>query len=640
MEEIDKEKYFQEFIKTKLNKNLQSLLKNENITKISKLEHKSYKEIIENCKSAYLLIQAINVLDYEFVIFITEKSADLLTKKNLNQEQIYNGLIALDGGLASGIFLKQKKAGSEDERDLYFLSPLRSLKKYPDEISEEVNWISDRGYIYFIECSTISFYIIIKEESYNKILFDVHNKFKSSKILQENINTGLNRILVFNSYEFILGRYILPFIGKTKQYDVEIKFNEILHFNSLNITVKIGICYKHTIQIGQKKYEFFYFIHLNSQAEVKSYSVALMDIFNTLTSNNIEFLKDRFQENIVQDLIIEIPFESLSGKKLTLFKSDLRVSKNHLPLFVMLDPQYFSHIAEKSLTEFDKNILKKTYSVPQIIFNLNLDLIHKEKDKYAEYAYPITDIDLNSQAEVKKLMILARFFNLIDSRDLMVLIQNYFIQNYKTSDLVGLFFYSIINKSTNTKKNVSLPEFDEKRFVSYLVGVHIEEFQYQKTQEAKPIETLYDHNLKLFLELNLAIKNDKVVITEKAKHIFYNIFMSYYLQSKKNELEKIGELNEYIKDVKAFHKKFASDMVAELSKEVVCLSYIDNRELVDFLTSFMSKNRKDQIFEDYQYFKKQYKDKKIDILDVYENRKILFEKYKNLKQALIDEGMI
>ena len=46
------------------------------------------------------------------------------------------------------------------------------------------------------------------------------------------------------------------------------------------------------------------------------------------------------------------------------------------------------------------------------------------------------------------------------------------------------------------------------------------------------------------------------------------------------------------------------------------------------------------MYEDFQYYKKQFKDKKIDILDIYDARKILFQKYNELKEALKDEGMI
>ena len=183
-------------------------------------------------------------------------------------------------------------------------------------------------------------------------------------------------------------------------------------------------------------------------------------------------------------------------------------------------------------------------------------------------------------------------------------------------------------------------EFDEKRFTRFLVGVHVEEFEFLKTKELKGLDFLYDHNLKLFLELNLALKSDKIILSEKGKYVFYNVFMNYYKESREADLNNLGTLKEYISNVKAFPKKFASEMINELSKEVICISYIENREALDFLITFMSKNRKDQMTEDYIYFKKQYKEKRIDILDVYESRKVLFQKYNELKEALKDEGMI
>jgi hypothetical protein len=151
---------------------------------------------------------------------------------------------------------------------------------------------------------------------------------------------------------------------------------------------------------------------------------------------------------------------------------------------------------------------------------------------------------------------------------------------------------------------------------------------------------LYDHNLKLFLELNLALKSDKVILSEKGRYVFYNVFMNYYKESREIDLNNLGTLSDYITTVKTFPKKFASEMINELSKEVICISYVENREALDFLTTFMSKNRKDQMNEDFIYYKKQFKDKKIDILDIYDCRKVLFEKYNDLKQALKDEGMI
>ena len=480
------------------------------------------------------------------------------------------------------------------------------------------------------------FYFIIKEDSYFKVPIEALEKGREIKISE----VQSQKISISNPYEFVLGRYLLPFTGHTKQYEIGIKTLDVIHFNSLSINQKFGISFKNAIKYHNKSYENYFFIPLQSQAEIKSYNAPLLDILTNLTERNIEFLKVHLgDEKMDQDVLLEVPPTSLVGKKLTLFKADLRVSKNHLSLFLLIDPSYLLEVSSHFSDDVFSKTFKKNPLIPHLIYELNTSLLHKEKDTYAEFSYPTIELASDSIG-VKKFLLIARFVNLIDNRDLMVFVQNYLIQNYKTTELVGLFCYSVLNPTTNTKKNMMIPEFDEKRFTKYLVGVHIEEFEFQKTREAKPINFLYDENLRFFLELNQALKSDKLVLSTKGKHVFYDVFMKYYMDTKRNELDALGSISEYIKDVKAFHKKFASDMIAELSKEVICISYIDNREAVDFLTTFMSKNRKEQIFEDYQYFKKQFKDNKVDILDVYEARKILFQKYKDLKQALIDEGMV
>lgn len=632
MDDDKKEKLFLEYLKKEFSKNILEIHKSETQLRVEFLQFKDFKEKMDTPAKGFILLLANRELDYEVSFYILEKDAAFLSKKGQDVDMVFSNLLKIENTSSARLFSKSK-SGSQNN-DFQSLSSLKCIRKVPDEFSDEIFWIADRGKIVSIQSNSFSFYYIIKEDSYHKI---------NPLILEGGVITNApevisQKILISNPYEFVLGRYLIPFTGHTKQYELGIKIQEVIHFNSLSINQKIGLAYKYKIEFKNSSFINYFFISLNSQAEVKSYSPALLEIFTNLTEKNREFLTTRLP-GIKQDVLLGVDIADLMGKKLTLFRADLRISKNHLSLYILTEPDFLFALMDTLMDDFSKKEYKKSNHIPSLVFGLNTFLLHKEKDNYAEFSYPTTEITTKID-EVKKFLLIARFINLIDNRDLMVLVQNYFIQNYKTTDLVSLFIYSVLNPSTNTKKNYVLQEFDEKRFISFLVGVHIEEFEFQKTKEQKSIEFMYDQNLRFFLELNQALKSDKMVLSAKARHVFYDIFMKYYMDSKSAELDSLGNLTDYIKDVRGFHKKFASDMVSELSKEVVCISYIDNREAVDFLTTFMSKNRKEQIMEDYQYYKKQFKDNKIDILDVYDARKILFQKYKDLKQALIDEGMV
>lgn len=631
--EEKRESLFVDFLKWEITKSVQTIHKSETIVNLDLVSYKDFQAGMETLPPGYALLIANTELDHEIALYASEKDSGFLTKKNLNRETIYTSLLQLEGGLTSKLFLRPKpKVDSE-----YYAYPsFKLIRKLPEEFSEEFFWLSDKGKIFKIQLTSFLFYLVIKEDSFFKIPIVALDRTKTLTISE----VQSQKISISNPYEFVLGRYLLPFTGNTKQYEIGIKIQEVIHFNSLSINQKFGISFKSSIKYKNKSYDNYFFIPLQSQAEIKSYNAALLDILTNLTERNLLFLKEHLgDEKYEQDVLLEVEPTSLVGKKLTLFKADFRISKNHLSLFLLVDPAYLLALSEKFSDDLFSKAFKKNPLIPHLVYELNTTLLHKEKDIYPEFSYSTVDLSSESVG-IKKFLLIARFINLIDSRDLMVFVQNYLIQNYKTAELVGLFYYSLLNTSTNTKKNMVVPEFDEKRFTKFLVGVHVEEFEFQKTKEAKPITQLYDENLRFFLELNQALKLDKLVLSTKGRHVFYDVFMKHYMETKRVELDALGSLTEYIKDVKAFHKKFASDMIAELSKEVICISYIDNREAVDFLTTFMSKNRKEQIFEDYQYFKKQFKDNKIDILDVFDARKVLFQKYKDLKQALIDEGMV
>ena len=639
MNESQKEELLQTFLKLQFKKNLSSVTKAESPVLIEKITTPNFKEKTENLKVAFLFLNSILDFEHEVSYIFPDSSIDGIVKKDApNRETvIYQSLTKIDSDISSTLAIKLNTSN-----DMIFNLPSRILKKYPDEISDELFWILDRGFIYLVKFNNISFYVIIKEETYNRILFDSLSEIIEKKInLEEKNKLSNTKVNISNATEFILGRYFLPFYGKVNQYEIGIKFLELIYFSSLNIKQKVGICFKQTLKIESNTFTNYFFVHLNTPAEVKSYSHSLFEIFTQLSSENIDFLKSKLKiNNISQDILEEIDFNTLNGKKFCLLKTDLRITKNHLTHFLIVDPTYLNFISQKINSSNENTRLKSGSSILEIAYSINSTVLHLDLDKYAEYSNALPDNSVPTKDNVKKFLLLTRFFNLIDTRDLMVLIQNYFVQNYKTADLINLFYYSVVNPTTNIRKNTSLIEFDEKRFTRFLVGVHIEEFEFLKTKELKGLDFLYDHNLKLFLELNLALKSDKIILSEKGRYVFYNIFMNYYKESRETDLNNLGTLNEYITTVKTFPKKFASEMINELSKEVICISFIENREALDFLTTFMSKNRKDQMTEDFIYFKKQYKEKRIDVLDIYDSRKVLFEKYNELKEALKDEGMI
>jgi hypothetical protein len=641
MDEPLKIDLFQSFLKNQITKNLNSVLKTDSPLSVQKLSTGEFKEKLETIRSGFLFQVSLWEVDHELSYFFPESTFDLVVKKGTPdiEDAFYKRCLELDQNVSKIFSGKPKSPGSNEF--IYFQSS-NILKKYPDQISEEIVWMADRGHVFLITSSNFTFYIFLKEETFDRASKENLKIWNQEISSVEKISTVLqNKLLVPNPTEFMLGAYLLPLTAKVNAYEIQLRFLEFLYFNSLNMNPKFGICYKQTLKIEGNTFTNYFFINLNSQAEVKSYSASLYEIFSQMHSTSLDFLKIELSlTSLPNDLLVEVESATIAGKKFGLFKTDFKISKNHLSLFLMIDPSYLSYLSSKVLSTSEFKFLKSLGSIPNLIYSLNTSLLHKHISKYAELSYPIPDNTAPTKETVKKFLLMARFLNLIDTRDLMVLVQNYFVQNYKTADLVGLFYFSVVHPTTKIRKNTSLMEFDEKRFTKFLVGVHIEEFEFQKTKEAKNLEGLYDQNLKFFLELAQALKSDKLIFSEKGYHVFYNVFMEYYKQSKKEELDLLGSLDDYIKTVKEFPKKFASEMINELSKEVVCISYVEDRTALDFLCGFMSKNRKEQMYEDYQYYKKQFKDKKIDILDIYDSRKILFEKYNDLKQALKDEGMI
>jgi hypothetical protein len=641
MDESQRNDLFLQILKSLFSRNLKKVLNAEPKVGIQKITTKEFKEKLDSTSSGFAYLCSLTEIDHEVSYFFSESSVDLLVKKGTPEKEVALSNAFSEIDLEVSLLLSGKPKTPESDEIIYY-QPSRILKKYPEQISEEIVWLSDRGKIFAITNSNLTFYFFIKEELYERVVVDKISLLIQDSTFSSKIKSVVQtRLLISNPTEFMMGMYILPFTAKVNQYEISIRFLEFLYFNSLNMNQKFGICYKQTLKIESTTYINYFFIHLNSPAEVKSYSASLFEIFSQLHLSSIDFLKKELPTNSIgNELLVEVDSATIMGKKFGLFKTDLKITKNHLSLFLMVDPAYILYLSSKGLQATEVKQLKALGSYPLLVYALNSAYLHKHIQNYAEFSYPLPDNSAPTKDTVKKFLLMARFINLIDTRDLMVLVQNYFVQNYKTADLVALFYYSVINPSTKIRKNSSLLEFDEKRFTRFLVGVHIEEFEFQKTKEAKSIDFLYDHNLKLFLELGQALKSDKLILSEKGYHVYYNIFMEYYKESKKEELDLLGNLDDYIKTVKEFPKKFASEMINELSKEVVCISYIEDRRALDFLSGFMSKNRKDQMYEDFQYYKKQFKDKKIDILDIYDARKILFQKYNELKEALKDEGMI
>jgi hypothetical protein len=392
MDESQRNDLFIQIFKSLFSKNLKKVLNAEPKLSVQKINTKEFKEKLESNTSGFAFLCSLTEVDHEVAYFFSESSIDILVKKGTPEREvaIFNVFSEID--LDVSLLLSGKPKTSESNEIIYY-QPSRILKKYPEHVSEEIVWLSDRGKIFAISNSNLTFYFFIKEELYERVLIEKISQFIQDPAFSTKIKSVVqNRLLISNPTEFMIGMYLLPFTAKVNQYEISIRFLEFLYFNSLNINQKFSLCYKQTLKIESATFINYFFIHLNSPAEVKSYSASLFEIFSQMHLSCLDFLKKELPTNsISNELLVEVDSATIMGKKFGLFKTDLKITKNHLSLFLMIDPAYILYLSGKGLQATEVKQLKALGSYPLMVYALNSTYLHKHIHNYAEFSYPLPD---------------------------------------------------------------------------------------------------------------------------------------------------------------------------------------------------------------------------------------------------------
>ena len=149
MDEPQRNDLFIQIFKSLFSRNLKKVLNAEPKVSIQKITTKEFKEKLEATASGFAFLCSLTEIDHEVSYFFSESSVDVLVKKGTPEREValYNVLSEIDLDVS---LLLSGKPKTPDADEIIFYQPSRILKKYPEHVSEEIIWLSDRGKIFVI----------------------------------------------------------------------------------------------------------------------------------------------------------------------------------------------------------------------------------------------------------------------------------------------------------------------------------------------------------------------------------------------------------------------------------------------------------------------------------------------------------
>ncbi len=505
-------------------------------------------------------------------------------------------------------------------------------KIYPTDFDFELSWLLENSTFIQIDIKGKEAYLLVRNSVFDSLDGKVIIPFLESanpinslaiqKIKSNSIPTASN---------FVVGDLLtLPHM-QYRNYAVQTVFLEILYSEAVNLRNRLGFILSSKININGKQEEIFLFIQVKEEKDVQRFQSSMLDIFSEEIKKLSDWNAVRFSETHWEVSSFSIAdMAKLTGKKMGILRFDLFVAYASFAAYFFLAPSLIDSIRNEILTE-DENINLDSGSVFSKLYSINTALAHKKFRQMSTFAHPL---EVNAEKpQWENILVLASFINELDFNDKRILIQNFISQNHSVDSMHEFFFFNDPALANATIKFKKEPRFQEAEFFKYLPENFKKDWRDKKIKIAEDEMNL--KNIQVFHDIAAAIKGDKIALSDRGRFLFYSGFYDLVLRDTAEEYKGMMSFAESKKILEGFPKKFVNDFIAGFNNKELLYSFLFEKECVPFFQEYVSKNRKQELADDFRFFERGFIKKQIDFSDLLTPKKAVVEKIKTLQAEFV-----
>lgn len=600
---------------------------------INKINFEDYKNRLKKINKGFICsyfdfegITSLNLILNEN--FVNKYYQDYIKYKEIDNFS-YTGFFDLFAGNIPALFYIFKNI----EENSFEIKKHFSLPKTFDAFSfDEILWDTSGFIPYQILIEDESFFILINEDSYirlNKDLaeFEEIKNFIKSSILNNQITNTLTEheqdILLFKikkPKEFIISSFFLPDILKAENIIIKSTIKKIVvQKKYLDLADKNGLWLIINLTYTQYNANIIYFFNCNDIKVFESTYCSYKEFVLAISNYVLSFHKEKMNNpNIKINLKVAAKIEKNIYDKIEYcFHSYLKINREKLDCRIYTSDNYINSLIQLFIPPWEITyIVKNLDNLIARILSLNTSFFSKNFNAVLENMFT-KDVLLGS-AEIQTFPFY-QYMDLINNRDLRIIIQNYLIVKFQIQDVLSLFYL----KEENIDENHIIElDFDKERFIKYLPKNTLDDFNYKKTHIcAKTMSDFEKINKSVMYTLFDMVMQDKIIVSDKAKFILNKLFYEF------SEAKAEEELNQIImKKIPFIHleRMSKSQIINKLNSQKtqdLALSLIKHEKYIDFVNKHIAESKK----EDLSFLIKK-------AVDDYKNKKI---KIKEIKEAIM-----
>ncbi len=436
---------------------------------------------------------------------------------------------------------------------------------YERKFYKETLWSLCSDKIYSFKSTTINYYICInninhKKEPANIISIKRNSQFILGKLL---LNTRLSNNpgihVIYNKLDF----------SDKDEYQIDI-----------NHTV-----YQSTISREKENFTFFYILKKPEEIKSEYFSRFSTSIIKSVIKEQVTQLNDILKEN----------FEILNIEP---YKKTIRITHSYIILYNTLT---YGNTGIEVQVLFPKRLLSlfpdfscrtikgRILQINKFLFRNRFENFYKEKEN----------------------LIFTEFISIITGRDLSLICQNFFLsKTFNTQILKKLFYYKTKQGDKTILKNI--PFCNRDQFLNHM-PVRIRESFIKNKIYAESYDEMIEINSMVLENIYLEMKNDKLLLSYKARFILEK---EYGAKEKKNKIKRLRKLineKKYINILNKFDKKDIQILLNNMKCKILSDTLIYQTDELIKLKPYLSKTRFIELREDVKFTQEKIKSNQIDI---------------------------
>ncbi|MEW5815313.1 MAG: hypothetical protein AB1798_07980 [Spirochaetota bacterium] len=498
--------------------------------------------------------------------------------------------------------------------------PGRFIKQYDFLYKNELFWhISDHS-IFKVTAGFSCFYCLINEKKLsflNNLPQDKTPGRDSALTGSEGEGTGISLITINKPLDLIITEYILPPVVSCGNYLLKSNIDTLVsgifnadEFDRLRKTP--GIWISTFLESVPGRFELFFFIPADPKQMTSQFVKTIQQIATCFFRSVLEAHKSELGLQVHKAQI-------QTGKKLIFqksspllqLKSKIFINQRFIPCDLFLTQESVQFLLRSHGEAWDGQYLPKYSHKPiEILLSLNQNILRKKLTTfYLRHVNHQSDL-FALKKKGKPFIPFPLFCRLLEEKDLYLIFQYITVHVETVKSLRSLFYYTRIETIPGGKSHtceIAPVFFDDQRIKAVLPRLQAELWDRDRRNIFFTPEEYKNGNISVMKSLYFAALKKDLLLSGKALFILENIFYKIIQGDIIEKLTELTQKNIPFESLQKLQRKSLQQYLAGKNNKFLSLMLIGSEKGLDIIKPNISRRRRVNLVEDYNYYLKQFK---------------------------------